>query len=351
MPQANRVWFLSRRPEGDDFQSALDFTSAPMPELKDGDVLIRNGYLSMDAGTRMWMNPREDSYMPPTPLGVPVQGMVLGVVTDSRHPDYRAGDLVRAYGQWADYSVSRPDDTYVARLSWRLDDLRQYLAVFGPNGWTAYWGIVETGQAKPGETVVISSAAGATGALAGQVAKAIGCRVIGITGTAEKAAWIRARFGFDDTVSYKSSDVAGEIARLCPNGVDLYYDSVAGLILDAMLANMALFGRIAVCGTMNNYDKTGPIPGPYKFDQILMKRLRIEGFFSPDFYHRGPEINRKTAAWHRAGKLDMAFEEVDGLENTVAGYRRLFTGANRGKVLIKLAELSPDLVQAVSALA
>jgi NADPH-dependent curcumin reductase CurA len=336
MSTANRNWIMARRPKADDFDAALELASAPLQDLRDGDVLIRNIHLSMDAGTRMWMNAREDSYQQPTPVGSPVQGMVIGEVTGSRHPEYRKGDLVRAYGQWADFSIARPDEIYVARVSPRLDDLRQYVAVFGPNGWTAWVGVVECGLTKAGDTFVVSSAAGATGMLAGQVAKALGARVIGITGSDEKCAWITQDLGFDAAVNYKTQNVAAALRALCPDGIQVYYDNVAGEVLDGVLPNMALYGRVALCGLIANYAADEPVPGPYKFDMILMKRLTIVGFFSPDFYHRGEDINRRMRSWYESGQLRMVFDEVQGLENTVAAYRKLFTGANRGKVIVTL---------------
>lgn len=335
----NRQWMLTSRPIGNDFNSALKLTVGPIPSLTDGDVLIRNGYLSMDAGTRMWMNPREDSYQAPTPVGSQVQGMVIGEVVSSRHSAFRSGDLVRAYGQWADYSVAKPNETYVAGLSWAKADLHDYLAVSGPNGWTAYLGITEYGEAAAGETVVVSAAAGATGLLAGQVAKASGCRVIGIAGTDEKCSWLESEFKFDATINYRAKSVAAELKSLCPTGVDLYFDNVGGPLLDDVLTNMSQFGRVAISGLIANYHQDGPVPGPYKFDLVLMRRLKIIGFFSPDFYHREESINRKTSALREAGKLRMHFEEVVGLENTVEAYGRLFAGTNKGKVLVKLADL------------
>ncbi|NUS72426.1 MAG: NADP-dependent oxidoreductase [Corynebacteriales bacterium] len=339
MGEKNRYWVLARRPVGNDYSSALELVEEELPELRDGDVLIRNAYFSLDAGTRMWMSAREDSYSPPTPLGTPVIGMVLGEVVASRHPDFRTGDLARAYGQWSDYSVSRPEETYVERVSWQLDDLRQHLAVFGPNGWTAYLGVLEYGNTKPGETFVVSAAAGVTGALAGQVAKQLGCRVIGITGSTAKGDWITKELGFDAAINYKDDKVAERLRELCPDGIDVYFDNVGGPILDASLENMALFGRIAVCGLLLNYDQEGPIPGPYKFDQVLMKRLSITGFFSPDFYHRGPDVNRHMRPWYEAGKLKMNFAVTQGVENTLDAYRRLFTGDKVGKSLVQVAEL------------
>lgn len=341
MTTTNRYWLMAQRPKGAEFASALALREGSLRDLQDGEILIENGYLSMDAGTRMWMNAREDSYQPPTPENSPVQGMVVGIVRQSRHPDYRAGDLVRAYGQWADYSIAHPDLSYVARVSWRNDDLREYLAVFGPNGWTAYLGITEYGGAKAGETVLISAAAGATGMLAGQIAKAVGARVVGIAGSDEKCAWLMGELGFDAAINYKKQDVDAELGRTCPSGIDLYFDNVGGPLLDDALAHMALFGRVAVCGLINNYDKEEPVPGPYKFDLVLMKRLNIFGFFSPDFYHRGPELNKAMTPWYERGTVRMRFDMVEGLENTIEAYRKLFTGGNIGKSIVKLAEMAP----------
>src|SRR5262249_6329916 len=263
----------ARHPVGNDFESALELGDRPLPSLADGEILIRNAFLSMDAGTRMWMNPREDSYQPPTPVGAPVEGLAMGPVTDSRHPDFRWGDLVRTFGQWADFSIGRPDLIEVSRLTRRLSDPRQHLGALGLNGWTAYVGALETGAAKPGETFVVSAAAGATGSLAGQIAKTHGCRVIGIAGGSEKCRWIQEEFGFDAAIDYKADNVEERLRALCPAGIDVYFDNVAGPILDAVLANMALFGRVAVCGVLTHYEREDPIPGPYKFDMVLMRRL------------------------------------------------------------------------------
>ncbi len=245
------------------------------PDLADGEVLIRNACLSLDAGTRMWMGPREDSYSPPTPLGSPIISTVLGTVTGSRHPDFRPGDLVRAYGQWADYSVSCPDEVYVERVSRRLDDPRQHLGVFGANGWTACLGVLEYGAAKPGETFVVSAASGVTGALAGQIAKQHGRRVLGITGSPEKGAWLR-ELGFDAAVDRTTGDLGEALREACPDGIDVYFDNVGGAVLDAALGSMALFGRVAVCGLLSVYDRDEPAPGPARFDQILMAAGPIE---------------------------------------------------------------------------
>ena len=332
----NRVWIMARRPAGNDIASALELTEIPRATLKAGDVWLRNAYMSMDAGTRMWMTAREDSYQPPLPVGSPVMGLVLGRVVESRHPDYQRGDLVRAFGQWADYSLVRPDEGVVTRVSWKLDDLRQHLGVFGFTGWTAYLGVVETGNAKAGETFVVSAAAGALGCLAGQIARILGCRVIGIAGSDDKCNWLRQELGFDGAVNYKTQNVESELRALCPGGINLYFENVGGPVLDAALPNMALYGRVVVSGLITGYSGENPVAGPRHFDLILMKRLMVKGFFIPDWFQRGPEYCILLQPWYAAGKLKLPFDIINGLEQTVSAYTRLFTGANRGKCLVKV---------------
>ncbi|MEU7767418.1 NADP-dependent oxidoreductase [Nocardia sp. NPDC049190] len=339
MGEQNRQWVLTHRPVGNKYADAVELVSMQTPDLAEGDVLIRNIYFSLDAGTRMWMGPREDSYSPPTPLGSPIISTVLGSVVASRHPDFQSGDLVRAYGQWADFSISRPDEVYVERVSRRLDDLRQHLGVFGANGWTAYLGVLEYGAARPGETFVVSAASGVTGALAGQIAKQHGCRVVGITGSPRKSAWLTEELGFDAAIDRNAVDLEQALRETCPEGVDVYFDNVGGAVLDSVLANMSLFGRVAVCGLLVHYDQNEPLPGPARFDQILMKRLTMTGFFSPDFYHRGPDLNRRMRPWYEQGKLQMAFDVTPGLENTLDAYSTLFTGGKIGKALVQVGDL------------
>ncbi|WP_298173675.1 NADP-dependent oxidoreductase [Novosphingobium sp.] len=336
MSTANRHWILAHRPVGNAYAEAFALETETLPALGEGQILVANKVLSMDSGTRMYMTDREDSYQPGTPLGAKLIGTVLGVVVDSRHPEYKAGDRVRCYGQWADFSVVEPDTTYCTRLDDAHSDLKEYVGIYGANGWTAWVGVVETGAVKAGETFVVSAAAGCTGLMAGQIAKAHGCRVIGIAGGAAKCDLLTEEYGFDGAIDYKSANVETELARLCPDGIDVYFDNVGGEILDAALANMALFGRVAVCGLITNYIAQGPVPGPYRFDQVLMKRLRIEGFFSPDFYAREPEFNPQLARLAAAGQLRLPFEVSTGLEETPAAFTKLFTGANVGKVVVEL---------------
>ncbi len=332
----NRLWVLARRPLGNDYASAFDLVSEPVPPPEDGQLLVRNKVLSMDTGTRMWFTDREDSYSPPLGLGERIIGTVVGEVIESRHSEYRAGDRVRCYGSWSDYSVVTPGEAYVAKLDDENPDLKDYVGISGANGWTAYIGVIETGAVRAGDTFVVSAAAGCTGLMAGQIAKIAGCRVIGIAGTDQKCALIQSEFGFDGAINYKTQNVETALAALCPEGVNVYFDNVGGPILDAVLPNMALYGRVAVCGLITNYIATEPVPGPYRFDQVLMKRLKIEGFFSPDFYAREAELNPLLRRWAGAGQLSLPFDISNGLESTISAYTKLFTGENIGKVVVEL---------------
>jgi NADPH-dependent curcumin reductase CurA len=332
----NRVWHLEAYPEGNDFASAVKLRERPMPVIGDGELLVRNIYLSLDAGTRMWMTAREDSYSAPTPLGSPVIGFVIARVVESRHPGFKPGDLVRAYGQWADHSVLVPAHGDIWVLDESLSDIRQYAGVLGPNGWTAYVGLTEFGRMQPGETVLVSAAAGATGLLAAQIAKIAGSRVIGITGGPEKRRFLTEQVGLDASVDHRAGNVEAALREIAPDGIDVYFDNVGGPLLDAVLPNMALRGRIAVCGLVSTYGKESV--GPARYDLVLMRRLTIAGFFSPDFYGRGEAINRLTRPWLEEGRIALPFDVTHGLENVLTAYAKLFTGGNIGKVLVELGE-------------
>jgi NADPH-dependent curcumin reductase CurA len=331
----SRGWRLKSYPHGEDFASALALEEIPVPTPAEGQVLVRSEFLSMDAGTRMWMTPRTDGYQPPVPLGSIMPGLVLGRVVESRHRDYAKGDLVRAFGLWADYSCLMPEASVMRKLDDRIDDPRQYLGALGLNAWTAYVGLQETAHARAGENVLISAAAGATGMLAAQIARIMGCRVIGLAGGAKKCRFLIDEIAVDQAIDYKSADVAKVLAEV-PGGIHVYFDNVGGPLLDAVLPNMALHGRIAVCGLIAGYADEDPVPGPTRFDQVLMKRLTITGFFLPDCFHLGDAIAEGLLAWMREGRLRMPLDVTAGLENLLHAYAKLFTGGNLGKVLVKI---------------
>lgn len=332
----NRFWQLDRHPEGADFAAALSLRSAELPPLAEGEVRVKSQYLSMDAGTRMWMSPRTDGYQPPLPLGSPMVGLCLGRVCESRDPAFPEGALVRGFGQWADYSTVVPDLAGLEVLEERADP-RDHFGVLGMNAWTALVGVKEVAAVKPGEWLVVSAAAGATGSLACQVGRNLGARVIGIAGGPDKCRFLTGEIGVDIAIDYRNQDVAAELAKV-EGGVHAYFDNVGGPILDAVLPNMAHYGRVAICGLVSGYDADAPMPGPARFDQILMRRLRIEGFFIPDFLHRGAEFLPLLRQWADEGKLVMRFDETAGLENVLEAYARMLSGKTTGKAIVKLID-------------
>lgn len=333
-PAEQRYWRLNRHPVDCDFAAALSLETGPVPSPADGEVLIRNQYLSLDAGTRMWMTPRTDGYQPPLPLGIPMVGLVLGRIVESRNAAYPVGAYVRAFGSWAEYSCVMPATCGLFIVDDTLADPRQHVGVLGMNAWTAFVGITETAAARPGETVLVSAAAGATGLLAAQIAKLMGCRVYGLAGGARKCAYLRDQLELEGAIDYKAADLDAALEAVA-GGFDVYFDNVGGPLLDAVLPRMALYGRVAVCGLIATYADDRPT-GPQRFDQVLMRRLTIKGFFSPDFMHRGEAINRVMRRWLDAGRIGMPFDETLGLEQTLIAYRKLFDGGNVGKVVVKL---------------
>ena len=329
----NRFWRIDARPEGTQFSEALKLVEAAAPEPAEGEILIRNAMLSMDAGTRMWLTDRTDGYQPPLETGTPMTGLVIGEVSASRHADFPEGTLVRAFGQWADYSLVDPVMAGAIKLDPAVADRRAWFGPLGMNGWTALWGVEQTGAAKAGETVLVSAAAGATGILAVQIAKLLGCTAWGIAGGSDKCRFLTDAIGIDGAVDYKADGLGAQLDAI--GGVDVYFDNVGGPMLDQVLTRMNHYGRIAVCGLVSDYS-SGTRTSPQEFDQVLMRRLRIEGFFSPDFMDQGERLTARLKQWVDTGELTMPYDVTKGLENTLAAYQKLFTGGNIGKVIVEL---------------
>jgi len=330
-----RVWKLVNRPEGINFDDALSLIEEDIDSPKDNKILIKTKIISMDAGTRMWMSDREDSYQPPLELGSNMVGVCLAEVLESDNPNFSKGDLVRGFGEWADYAVVEADS--FLKLETGLDQEEAYLSVLGLNGWTAYVGVMEVGKPKEGETFLVSAAAGATGSLAGQIAKKAGCKVVGLAGSQEKCDWLVNDLGFDSAINYKTEDLDAALKDVCPNGIDIYFDNVAGDILNVVLQNLALYARIPLCGLIAQYNEKGSrMPGPDNFDQLLMKRASITGFFCPDFLEDGPKIEKIMHDWYIEGSLKFKADVTNGLENVLVSYKRMFNGDNIGKTLVKL---------------
>jgi NADPH-dependent curcumin reductase CurA len=276
-----------------------------------------------------------DQYMPPVALGEPMRGVVCGTVVESRHPDFAPGDVVSGLGCWAGYQVVVPGMVNrmppLAGVS--VADAFGLMAVVGP---TAYFGLMDLGAPKPGETVVVSAAAGAVGSIVGQIAKIQGCRAVGLAGSDEKCRWIVEELGFDAAINYRTDDVPAALARTCPKGIDIYFDNVGGEILDACLKRMNLFGRIPTCGLISQYNATGEVPGPKHYPMILMQRLKVQGFIVLDFAARYPEAIAALGQWLADGRLKFRVDMHDGLEHALATLRKLYTGEHLGKLMVRV---------------
>jgi NADPH-dependent curcumin reductase CurA len=329
----NQFWRLNARPEGHDYAAALSLETAAVPSINEGQVLVRSDYLSMDPGVRVWMTAREDSYSPPIPLGTPMQGQFLGPVLESRDAAFKVGDMVRGFGQWATHNAVDPALSGLMVLDQDVRDMRDHFGALGLNGWTAYCGLIDVLGLKEGETVLVSAAAGATGSVACQIARNKGCRVIGIAGSDDKCAWLTRELGIDSAINYKTQDVAAELAKV-EGGINVYFENVGGGLLDAALPNMALYGRIGICGLIEGYTSENGLPGPARFDQILMKRLTVKGIFLPDFLAEGANYYAPLKVWYDEGHLVGDFDETKSIENVLVAFERLMRGQNLGKVVV-----------------
>jgi NADPH-dependent curcumin reductase CurA len=332
----NHQWRIAARPAGRAKESDFAWTEEAVPALADGQIRVRIVYLSLDPTNRFWMEP-VDGYLPALPLGAVMRGITLGVVEESRSPGFAPGDIVQGLGGWQEFYAG--DAAAWSKLP-RIPGvpLTAFFGAMGHIGFTAYFGLMDIGQPKPGETLVVSAAAGAVGSLVGQMGKIAGCRVVGIAGTDEKCAWITRELGFDDAINYRQEKVAQGLARTCPNGVDIDFENVGGEIMDAVLARINLNARIVLCGLISQYNATAPVPGPYNFSNILVRRGRVQGFIVTDFAPRFAEAAAKIVPWLMSGKLKYRLDTVEGLRNAPGALNKLFEGANEGKLLVKVSD-------------
>ena len=336
----NRQWLLAQRPQGMVGKDNFTYAEQPIPEPGDGQVLVRNLYLSFDPTQRGWMEDRE-SYLPPVALGEPMRAGSIGQVVESHHAEFAVGDIVQTTGGWQDFVVAAPGQGPMG-LSKVPDGVtpEMMLSVLGITGLTAYFGLLDLGQPQASETVLVSGAAGATGSVAGQIARIKGCRVVGIAGGPEKCAWLKDEAGFDDVIDYKNEDVNARISQTCPNKLDVYFDNVGGNILEAALNHLNLKARIVMCGGISGYNATQPIPGPSNLMNIVTTRSRMEGFIILDYMARAPEAIKELLAWVGSGDLKYQVDVQEGFDNIPDTLQRLFTGKNLGKQLLKIADPS-----------
>jgi NADPH-dependent curcumin reductase len=332
----NRQWVLRNRPKGNIQDGDLELIESPIPDLKDGEVLVRTIYLSLDPTNRTWMNDSE-GYLPPVGIGDVMRGLTLGVVEQSKSERYKEGDIVTPLsGGWADYAVVHEQGLRPVHRFPGLP-LTANLSVLGMTGLTAYFGVTDVLKAKAGETLVISAAAGAVGSIAGQVAKQRGARVIGIAGGPDKCRWLTEELGFDGAVDYKNEDVGEALDRLAPNGIDLNFENVGGDIMIAVWNRLNVHARMAVCGLISAYNATRMPPSP-NFSRIITHRLNVQGFLVLDYAPRAREMVEEMGPWLADGRVKWKVHVDDGLEGAVKSLDRLFTGDHDGKLLVRVSE-------------
>ncbi len=344
MPSTNRQILLKARPTGGVMADLFELAESPRPAPGPGEMLIRVLYLSVDPAMRGWIA-EAANYSTPVPLEAPMRSFTLGEVAESNHPDYVPGDLVYGRQGWQEWAISDGADID-RKVDRDQGPVTAALHVLGLNGITAYFGLLETGEPKPGETVVVSTAAGAVGAVVGQIAKIKGCRAVGITGSSAKVRQCLDEFGYDAALDYHAeADLAAALGTACGQGVDVYFDNTGGAISDAVLAHLNVGARIVVCGTMGIPDAGANEPpprGPRPNRALLVARARMQGFLVLDHMHRADEAVAELAQWLRAGKLNYAEDIVEGLENAPDALVRLLAGENRGKMLVRVADPAAD---------
>ena len=331
----NRQVRLKARPQGIPQAEHFEIVEAAVPELAEGQVLIRNVYLSVDPAMRGWIVDKV-GYSAPVPIGEVMRSFASGRVEASRHADYETGDLVTGMFGWQDYAAV-DGESIQRKISEQDLPLSTSLGVLGLNGITAYFGLLEIGQPKSGETLVVSTAAGAVGSCVGQIANTLGCRTVGIAGGVNKKRLCLEEFGFDVAIDYKSEDVDAALTKACPDGVDVYFDNTAGPISDAVLKHLRLGARVVICGTASiaSWD---PIPqGPRVERHLLVKRARMQGFVVLDFANRYDEARTRLAEWVRNGTIKYREEILEGIEQAPDAIAGLYRGENLGKRLIQLA--------------
>jgi NADPH-dependent curcumin reductase CurA len=317
--------------------SDFELRESSVPVPAEGQALIRVLYLSFDPAMRGWMEDRP-SYLPPVGLGEVMRASAVGQVIESKNPKLKVGDLVQGMFGWQEYALSAMSGFGAAQVLPKGIPLTWPLSVCGGTGLTAYFGLLDLGKPVAGETVVISGAAGATGSVAGQIAKIHGCRVIGIAGGAQKCRWLTEHAHFDAAIDYKSENFTQRLQELCPQGINVYFDNVGGEILEAALANLAQRARVVLCGSISGYNEATPRPGPRNLINLVVTRSRMEGFIVIDYLSRATEAVTQLVQWTAEGKITNAEDIQEGIENVPTTFLRLFAGKNLGKQLLKLAD-------------
>jgi NADPH-dependent curcumin reductase CurA len=328
----NRQWKLTSRPKGLPKRSDFTYETLPAATPGEGQILVRTHYISLDPAMRGWMNDGH-SYIPPVGLGEVMRAGAVGEVVASHHPDWKEGDY--AVGMFGMQDYAAVDGAGAQKVDASLAPLPLFIGALGMPGLTAYFGTVDIGNPQPGQTVVVSAASGAVGALVGQIAKIKGARAVGLAGGAEKCRYVVEELGFDACIDYKNHDIGKGLSEHCPKGIDVYFDNVGGEILDLALARLARKARVVICGAISQYNNTTAIEGPKNYLSLLVNNARMEGFVVFNYMARYPEGMQALAGWVASGKLKSKEDIVDGIETFPETLLKLFSGENFGKLMIK----------------
>lgn len=339
MSKINRQWILKQRPSGFVDKDTFEYRESdlPQPNIEAGEVLIKTLYLSFDPAMRGWMDDKP-SYLPPVSIGESMRASGIGQVIASGHLGFPEGSLITGLLSWQEYILLDTKSVEQLHVLPEGTEPSMALSAFGGSSMTAYFGFLDVGQPKAGDTVLVSGAAGATGSVVCQIAKLKGCKVIGIAGGADKCDWLKAECGVDETINYRNEDVAAKLAELVPLGVNVFFDNVGGTILEAGIERMAEHSSIVLCGSISAYNDTDPSPGPNNLMLLVTRRIRMQGFIMLDYLGRLDEFNTEFGTWFMEGKIKTREDIQEGFENIPATLERVFTGKNTGKQLLKLAD-------------
>jgi NADPH-dependent curcumin reductase CurA len=335
MAERNHKFTLAARPVGMPKRSDWNYSEEPVPDPADGELLVKILYLSLDPAMRGWMNEGK-SYVPAVKIGEVMRALALGRVVKSKNAGFAVGDYV--YGVLGAQEFAISDGKGLSKVDPKLAPLPVYMGTLGMPGMTAYFGLLEIGKPKSGDTVVVSGAAGAVGMIVGQIAKIKGCRVVGIAGGEKKCQYVVKELGFDSAIDYKSEEVRKSLRTHCPNGIDVYFDNVGGEILEAALANLARGARIVICGAISQYCSTEPVKGPSNYMSLLVNRASMTGMVVFDYADRYAVAAREMGGWLAAGKLKSREDIIEGFETFPDTLLKLFKGENTGKLILKVAD-------------
>jgi len=322
---------LAQRPVGLPTSDTFNIEKNPVPTIKDGEVLLKTKFISLDPAMRGWMN-NTRSYIPPVGIGEVMRAGTVGEVVESKHGKYAVGDILVGNAGVQEYIAT--DTKGYHQVDPRLAPLPVFLGTLGMPGFTAYFGLLRIGEPKAGETVLVSGAAGAVGSIVGQIAKIKGCRVVGIAGGPEKCDYIINELGFDAAIDYKAGSLRADMKRTCPDGIDVYFDNVGGEILDTALTRLNMHARIVICGAISQYNNTTPVKGPANYLSLLVSRARMQGMVVFDYAKDYGVAAKDMAGWMQEGKLKSREDVYEGIENFHETFLRLFSGDKMGKLVL-----------------